>query len=147
MKAPRLSIREWVLAGILISVLLAGGWLVKINYWPSGSDEMLVVSDTTLVRAVVVCADSGEILWRISASGAVQNPKSVPYGKVPPGFVQNVPAHGPPRPFRVNERLQVHVLTDTHNMADLGKALGPREFYTQVWASGGRGEEECFQPK
>ena len=119
--------------GVLALVVSVGGWLVKNNWWPQGSDNMFVVTDGTPIQAVIVCADSGETLWRlVSVGGHGPEPKSIPYGEVPPGFRQDVPHEGAPRDFVKGEYLQVHILSKTRDMGDMGKATGPREFLTLV---------------
>jgi hypothetical protein len=119
-------------------VVLGGGWVVKNNWWPTGSSNMFVVTDGTPVQAVIVCTNEGEVLWRIVATGTGPEPKAIPYGEVPPGFRQEVPSQGAPRPFVENELLDVHVLSKTADMADGGRATGPREFLTLVNFSGPR---------
>ncbi len=100
---------------------------------------MFVVTDGTPIQAVVVCSDKGEILWRIVSSGSGRpDPKAIPYGEVPPGFRQEVPHQGSPREFVKGEVLQVHVLSETRNMGDRGRATGPREFLTLVNFGGPR---------
>ena len=102
---------------------------------------MFVVTDSTPIQAVVVCTDKGEILWRIVSSGNGRpDPKAIPYGQVPPGFRQEVPRQGTPRVFVKGESLQVHVLSKTRDMGDLGRATGPRQFLTLVNFSGPRAE-------
>jgi hypothetical protein len=130
--------------GVLVFVVLGGGWVVKNNWWPAGSSNMFVVTDGTPVQAVVVCTDEGEVLWRIVSSGVGPEPKAIPYGEVPPGFRQEVPREGVPRQFVKNELLQVHVLSKTADMADGGRATGPKEFLTLVNFSGPRTEQTPF---
>ena len=79
---------------------------------------MFVVTDGTPVQAIIVCADKGEVLWQIVSVGAAGQPKAVPYGEVPPGFRQEMPREGTPRPFIRNESLEVHVLSQTADMGD-----------------------------
>jgi hypothetical protein len=136
--------------GSLAAVVSGGGWLIKQNWWPQGSDNMFVVTDGTPVEAIVVCSDQGEILWRIVATGQGSDLKSVPYGQVPPRFRQEVPRQGSPRAFVKDELLQVHVLSRVHDMADGGRATGPREFLTLVNFSGNRSgpseQLDCRRP-
>ena len=130
--------------GVLALVVLGGGWLLKSNWWPSGSSNMFVVTDGTPTQAIIVCTGDGEILWRIVATAAGPEPRVVPYGEVPPGFRQEVPHQGAPRQFVKNETLQVHVLSKTADMADGGRATGPKEFLTLVSFSGPRAEHTAF---
>ena len=131
--------RPFRTVAILALAVLAGLVLLRWYYSPSGSDNMLLVTDRTPVQAIVVCSDTGEVLWRVvSAARAEVNPQQVPYGSVPVGFVQEVPSTGGPRPFRRGEHLQVHVLSATRDMGDAGKATGAREFLTVVNFSGPR---------
>ncbi len=105
---------------------------------------MFVVTDGTPVQAIIVCADKGEVLWQIVSVGAAGQPKAVPYGEVPPGFRQEMPREGTPRPFIRNESLEVHVLSQTADMGDGGRATGPNEFLTVVEFSGDRTEDTPF---
>ena len=110
---------------VLACVVAGGGWIVRNAWWPSGSSNMFVVTDGTPVQAIIVCADKGEVLWQIVSVGAAGQPKAVPYGEVPPGFRQEMPREGTPRPFIRNESLEVHVLSQTADMGDGGRATGP----------------------
>jgi hypothetical protein len=125
-------------------VLVGGGWIVKNNWWPTGSSNMFVVTDGTPIQAVIVCTGKGEILWRIVSTGAGPEPKAIPYGEVPPGFRQEVPRQGFPRPFVENEPLEVHVLSKTRDMGDGGRATGPNRFLTIVNFSGDRSETSPY---
>jgi hypothetical protein len=129
---------------VLMALVLGGGWIVKSAWWPSGSSNMFVVTDGTPVQAIIVCTNKGEVLWRILSVGTGVQPKAVPYGEVPTGFRQEVPPEGLPRPFVRNEPLEVHVLSKTSDMADGGRATGPREFLTLVEFSGDRTESTPF---
>jgi len=62
--------------GVLALVVSVGGWLVKNNWWPQGSDNMFVVTDGTPIQAVIVCADSGETLWRLVSAGGTTRSRS-----------------------------------------------------------------------
>lgn len=127
--------------GVLALVVLGGGWLARAYWWPEGSDNMFVVTDGTPIQSVVVCTDKGEILWRIVSSGDGRpDPRTIPYGEVPSGFRQEVPNQGTPREFVKGEVLQVHVLSKTRDMGDVGRATGPREFRTLVNFGGPRPE-------
>ena len=129
---------------VLFLVVLGGGWLVKNNWWPSGSSNMFVATDGTPIHAVVVCADGGEILWRIVATGQGPEPRAIPYGIVPSGFRQEVPREGTPRPFVRDERLKVYVLSKTSEMGDGGRATGPNEFLTLVNFGSDRTEQTPY---
>jgi hypothetical protein len=130
--------------GVLVLVVLGGGWIIKNNWWPAGSSNMFVATDGTPVQAVVVCTDEGEVLWRIVSTGGGPEPKAIPYGEVPPGFRQEMPREGTPRRFVKNEFLQVHVLSKAADMADGGRATGPKEFLTLVNFSAPRTEHAAF---
>jgi hypothetical protein len=130
--------------GVIVLVILGGGWIVKNNWWPAGSTNMFVVTDGMPIQAVVVCTNDGEVLWRIVSNGSQPDPKAIPYGGVPPGFKQEVPRQGTPRHFVTNESLQVHVLSKTADMADAGRATGPKEFLTLVNFSGPRTVQTAF---
>lgn len=140
-------------ASLAVLALLGSGaaWVAKSIWWPQGTDNMFVVTDGTPIQAVVVCTDTGEVLWRIVGSSNGPDPKTIPYGAVPPGFRQEVPAQGAPREFAENEYLQVHVLSKTRDMGDGGKATGPREFLTLVNFGGPRPERadqvDCRSPE
>lgn len=117
-----------VVLGLLLLASLA---FAAFFLWPRGSDNMYVATDGTPVAAIVVCSNTGEVLWRIVASS--QTPtlgNEVKYGQVPDGYRQEWPTHGSPRPFRDGEYLQVHVLSATWDMGDAGYASGTREFVT-----------------
>ena len=127
----------------MIALLVGGGYLAKPWLFPQGSDNMLVATDGTPVLAIVVTSGAGpngpgETIWRIcSPTGrSAEDLGYVPYGSVPAGFRQEIPASGPPRAFLEGERLDVHVLSATMDVADGGQAGGPQEFRTQVWYSG-----------
>jgi len=137
---------------VAAGTIVAGGGLLAWQFWAGDSDNMFVVTDHTPVEAIIVCSDSGEVLWRIVASpDPVDGLQRVRYGDVPTGFKQEVPGGGPPRPFNKGEPLQVHVLSRTHDMGDVGHAIGPREFYTAVNFGGPRPSSpsavECARPR
>ena len=135
-----MSQRKGVLLGVLAFLGLGVGWVAKSIWWPQGTDNMFLVTDGTPIQGVVVCSDTGEVLWRIVGQSNGPDPETIPYGSVPPGFRQEVPAQGPPREFVENEYLQVHVLSRTRDMGDGGKATGPRQFLTLVNFGGPRPE-------
>lgn len=130
--------------GVLAIVVLGGGWVVKNNWWPAGSSNMFVVTDGTPIQAVIVCTYEGEILWRIVSAGGGPAPKAIPYGEMPRGFRQEIPRQSAPRQFVRNESLQVHVLSKTADMADGGRATGPREFLTLANFTEPRTEQTAF---
>jgi hypothetical protein len=146
-----MSKQKTIWLAVLALLGFGAGWLVKSVWWPQGSDNMFLVTDGTPIQSVVVCNDKGEVLWRIVASGSRSDPKTIPYGDVPPGFKQEVPTSGAPRDFVENEHLQVHVLSKTQDMGDGGKATGPRQFLTLVNFGGPRPERadqvECRSPE
>jgi hypothetical protein len=129
---------------LLAAVVCGGGWIVKRNWWPAGSSNMFVTTDGAPVQAVIVCTNKGEILWRVGATGGELQPKAIPYGEVPPGFRQEVPPTGAPRPFVKNEPLEVHVLSKTSDMGAGGRATGPRAFLTLVEFSGDRTDQTPY---
>ena len=146
---PVLSRHEWwQLKGSMTSKIRVAGlllfgvaiaWLVKTCIRPGGSDNMFVATDHTPVQAIVVCSDTGEVLWRIvSRKDGGREPESIPYGTVPEGFAQDIPPTGRPRPFVVGEYLQVHVFSATKDMGDAGTAVGPAEFRSGAWFGGPR---------
>jgi hypothetical protein len=134
-------------AGAIVIAIGVVSWLL----WADGSGNMFVATDTAAIEAIVVCSDSGEVLWRIVASPPVEGLQRVPYGDVPDGFKQQVPTAGSPRPFKQGEPLQVHVLSGTRDMGDGGHATGPREFHTAVSFGGPRPSSpraiECARPR
>ena len=138
----------FIAAGAIVIGIGVVSWLRGAR----GSDNMFVATDNTAIEAIVVCSDSGEVLWRIVASPhPVEGLHRVPYGDVPAGFNQQVPSTGPPRPFKQGEPLQVHVLSGTRDMGDGGHATGPREFRTAVNFGGTRPSSpsavECSRPR
>ena len=147
MTVGRIKLRAVLLFGLLGLALVP----LKAAYWPSGSSNMLVATDETPVRGVLVCSDT-DVLWHIVAARAEGQPdlKDVAYGAVPDGFIQRAPAQGVPRPFRTGEYVQVHVLTGTHNMAEAGRATGPHSFLDQVWFDGpyqgNAADAKCARP-
>jgi hypothetical protein len=137
---------------IATGAIVIGIGVLSWPLWPDGSDNMFVTTDNTAVEAIVVCSDSGEVLWRIVASPhPVEGLRRVPYGSLPEGFKQQVPSAGPPRLFKQGEPLQVHVLSGTRDMGDGGHATGPREFRTVVNFGGPRPSSpsavECARPR
>jgi len=133
------QLRGWTRIAIVIIAIALVCARFLIRRTPAGSDNMLVATDRTPVQAIVVCADTGEVLWRVTgASVQGRNLEDVRYGRVPDGFVQEVPSQGSPRAFNPGEHLQVHVLSATRDMGDGGRATGAREFLTLVNFGGPR---------
>jgi hypothetical protein len=73
---------------------------------------------------------SNHVLWRLRSNGAPESlslpePTEVHYGVVPPGFVQEVPSSGPPRPFVVGEAIEIQVEAQRYSHTAKGYARGP----------------------
>ena len=123
-----MKVRQRIGALVLGVVVVFGGWIVKDNWWPSGSDNVNRVTDGTPLKAIIVCTMDNEVLWRIVAPANVALLGAIPYGSVPPAFLQEIPPAGmPPRDFLPKETLQVRNLSATEEMGITGVATGVRK--------------------
>ena len=77
-----------------------------------------------LVRLIQVEETKGRILWRVRSplGRAAATLGVVRYGVVPPGFAQEIPVAGVPRPFLTDELLTIHVVSEQMDMAEGGRA-------------------------
>jgi hypothetical protein len=120
---------------ILLAILIGAAYLLQQSYWPTGSPNMLVSVDGTLVRLIQVEETKGRILWRVRSplGRAAATLGVVRYGAVPPGFAQEIPVAGVPRPFLTDELLTIHVVSEQMDMAEGGRARSPNTFLELVY--------------
>ena len=120
---------------VIVSLLVVGAIFLLWLYWPLGSPNMLVASDGTRIRVIQVENQVGYVLWRVTSpvGRMAEEIGVVRYGAVPSGFRQEVPVTGSPRPFVVDEVVEVHVISEHTDMAGRGHARGPASFSQVVW--------------